>query len=207
MQLEILKREKENLIILTTGVHGIEGYIGSVMLDVFFEEIFTGIDTDKTGVLVVANVNPYGMKYHRRYNENNVDLNRNFIIDWENFDLASNKDYPEVKEFLQPEGKIGNALWHEVGFYLSLAKEALTKGADKVSDALLTGQYEYANGVYYGGTQDEKSTGYLKVIVEVGHSWLDGLVLQLGKPVLWLSTIRAVSFAADSLSSNLSISV
>lgn len=154
--------EKENLIVLTTGVHGMEGYIGSVMLDVFFEEIYPTIDTTKTGILIVANVNPYGMKYMRRYNENNVDLNRNFIIDWDNFDMSSNKDYPEVKDFLQPEGKIGNALWHEAGFYLSLAKEALTKGADKVSDALLTGQYEYPDGVYYGGSGDEKSTSYLK---------------------------------------------
>ena len=156
------KDDKENLIVLTTGVHGMEGYIGSVMLDVFFDEIYPTIDTEDTGILVVANVNPYGMKYMRRYNENNVDLNRNFILDWDSFDMASNKDYPEVKEFLQPEGKIGNALWHEVGFYLSLAKEALTKGADKVSDALLTGQYEYAQGVYYGGNGDEKSTAYLK---------------------------------------------
>ena len=156
------KNENKNLIVLTTGVHGIEGYIGSVMLDVFFEEIYPNIDTNNTGILVLANVNPYGMKYMRRYNENNVDLNRNFILDWNNFDLTSNKDYPEVKEFLQPEGKIGNALWHEVGFYLNLAKEALTKGADKVSDALLTGQYEYAQGVYYGGTGDEISTAYLK---------------------------------------------
>lgn len=165
------KREKENLVILTTGVHGIEGYIGSVMLDVFFEEIYTGLNTETTGVLVVANVNPYGMKYHRRYNENNVDLNRNFILDWENFDLSSNKDYPEVKELLQPEGKIGNALWHEAGFYLGLAKEAITKGASKVSDALLTGQYEYANGVYYGGNGDEKSTTYLKGVF---NDCLDG---------------------------------
>lgn len=156
------KKEKENLIILTTGVHGMEGYIGSVMLDVFFEEIYPTIDTEKTGILVVANVNPYGMKYKRRYNENNVDLNRNFILDWKDFDMSSNKDYPEVKDFLQPEGKIGNALWHEVGFYLNLAKEAITKGADKVSDALLTGQYEYPQGVYYGGSGDEKSTAYLK---------------------------------------------
>ena len=155
-------KEKENLIVLTTGVHGMEGYIGSVMLDVFFDEIYPTIDTENVGVLVVANVNPYGMKYMRRYNENNVDLNRNFIIDWDNFDMTSNKDYPEVKEFLQPEGKIGNALWHEVSFYLNLAKEALTKGADKVSDALLTGQYEYDKGVYYGGNGDEKSTAYLK---------------------------------------------
>lgn len=159
-------KENKNLVVLTTGVHGMEGYIGSVMLDVFFEDLYPTLDTESTGVLVVANVNPYGMKYMRRYNENNVDLNRNFILDWGSFDLSSNKDYPEVKEFLQPEGKIGNALWHEVGFYLNLAKEALTKGADKVSDALLTGQYEYPEGVYYGGKGDEKSTAYLKGVFE-----------------------------------------
>ena len=158
------KKDKENLIVLTTGVHGMEGYIGSVMLDLFFEEIYPTLDTKNTGILILANVNPYGMKYMRRYNENNVDLNRNFILDWNNFDLTSNKDYPEVKDFLQPEGKINNAFWHEVGFYLSLAKEAITKGADKVSDALLTGQYEYAQGVYYGGNGDEKSTTYLKSV-------------------------------------------
>ena len=162
--------EQTNLIVLTTGVHGMEGYIGSVMLDVFFEEIHPTLDAD-TGILVVANVNPYGMKYYRRYNENNVDLNRNFILDWENFDLASNKDYPKVKEFLGPARKIGNALWHEVGFYGSLAKTAITDGADTVSDALLTGQYEYPQGVYYGGVGDEVSTGYLK---DVFAQCLDG---------------------------------
>ncbi len=154
--------EKSNLIVLTTGVHGIEGYIGSVMLDVFFEEIYPDLNTENTGILIVANINPYGMKNYRRYNENNVDLNRNFIEDWENFDLSSNKDYPKVDKFLQPEGKMGNAFWHEVGFYASLAKEAIFTGADTISDALLTGQYEYPEGVYYGGNGDEVSTTYLK---------------------------------------------
>ena len=158
--------EKTNLIILTTGVHGMEGYIGSVMLDVFFQELYPQLDTQDTGILVVANINPYGMKYMRRYNENNVDLNRNFILDWENFDLSSNKEYPLVKNFLQPEGKIGNALWHEAGFYLSLAKTAITDGADTISDALLTGQYEYPQGVYYGGNGDEASTAYQKSVLE-----------------------------------------
>ena len=153
---------KTNLVVLTTGVHGVEGYIGSVMLDVFFREIYPTLDTSDTGVLVVANVNPYGMKNYRRYNENNVDLNRNFILDWENFDLSSNKEYPKVDTFLGPTGKIGNALWHEAGFYLSLGKTAITDGADTISDALLTGQYEYPKGVYYGGTGDEASTRYLK---------------------------------------------
>ena len=155
-------KEPTNLIVLTTGVHGMEGYIGSVMLDVFFEEIYPTIKAENTGVLVVANVNPYGMKHYRRYNENNVDLNRNFILDWEDFDLDSNEKYPQVQSFLEPEGKIGNALWHEVGFYLSLGKEAITSGADTISDALLTGQYRSPNGVYYGGNGDEYSTLYLK---------------------------------------------
>lgn len=154
--------ETTNLILLTTGVHGMEGYIGSAMLDVFFEEVYPTLNRENTGILIVANVNPYGMKYMRRYNENNVDLNRNFIEDWENFDLSSNKEYPKVESFLQPEGKMRNAFWHEVAFYLSLAKEALTVGAGTISDALLTGQYEYAKGVYYGGNGDEKSTTYLK---------------------------------------------
>ena len=154
--------EKTNLVVLTTGVHGMEGYIGSVMLDVFFQEIYPTLDQESTGVLVVANVNPYGMKYYRRYNENNVDLNRNFILDWDTFELSSNQEYPKVDTFLGPTGKIGNALWHEAGFYLSLGKTAITDGAGTISDALLTGQYEYPQGVYYGGTGDEASTVYLK---------------------------------------------
>ena len=154
--------EKTNLIVLTTGVHGMEGYIGATMLDVFFGEVYPALDQEDTGVLVVANVNPYGMKYLRRYNENNVDLNRNFILDWENFDLSSNKEYPKVDTFLGPVGKIGNALWHEAGFYLSLGKTAITDGAGTISDALLTGQYEYPQGVYYGGNGDEASTVFLK---------------------------------------------
>ena len=151
-----------NLVVLTTGVHGIEGYIGAAMLDVFFGEVWPQQNPADTGILVVANVNPYGMKYYRRYNENNVDLNRNFILDWDSFDLSSNKEYPKVDTFLGPTGAIGNGLWHEAAFYLSLGKTAITDGAGTISDALLTGQYEYPQGVYYGGIGDEASTAYLK---------------------------------------------
>jgi len=154
--------KQTNLIVLTTGVHGIEGYIGSVMLDVFWEEIYPELDRENTGVLIVANVNPYGMKYHRRYNENNVDLNRNFILDWDSFDLTVNQDYPLVADFLGPQEAMGNILWHEAGFYGGLVKQVIKNGADTISNALLGGQYEAAEGVYYGGTEDQASTVYLK---------------------------------------------
>ena len=158
--------EKKNLVVITTGVHGIEGYIGSVMVDVFLQEIYPELDKQNTSVLVIANVNPYGMKYHRRYNENNVDLNRNFIIDWKTFDTTVNKDYPKVDKFLGPQKQMGNALWHEAGFYGSMVKEVVANGADAISNALLGGQYEYPEGVYYGGAGDEKSTRYVKTVFE-----------------------------------------
>ena len=159
--------KQTNLIVITTGVHGIEGYIGSVMLDVFWEEIYASeINKANTGVLVVANVNPYGMKYHRRYNENNVDLNRNFILDWNSFDKTVNKDYPKVDSFLGPKDAMGNIIGHELGFYGSLVKEIIEDGADVISNALLGGQYEASEGVYYGGNGDEASTTYLKNVFE-----------------------------------------
>lgn len=160
------QEEQKNLVVLTTGVHGIEGYIGSVMVDAFLQEVYPELDRGNTSVLVIANVNPYGMKYHRRYNENNVDLNRNFILDWKTFDATVNKDYPKVDKFLGPQKKMGNALWHEVGFYASMVKEVVTNGADSISNALLGGQYEYPKGVYYGGAGDEKSTRYVKTVFE-----------------------------------------
>ena len=160
------RSEQKNLIVLTTGVHGSEGYIGSVMLDVFWQEIYPDLNRENTGVLVLANVNPYGMKYHRRYNENNVDLNRNFILDWNSFDITVNKDYPKVDKFLGPQKKMGNALWHEVGFYGSMVKEVVSNGVDAVSNALLGGQYEYPEGVYYGGDGDEQSTAFVKNVFQ-----------------------------------------
>lgn len=160
------QEKQNNLVVLTTGVHGIEGYIGSVMLDVFWQEIYPGLNKADTGVLVIANVNPYGMKYHRRYNENNVDLNRNFILDWDSFDMTVNKDYPKVDKFLGPQKQMNNAFWHEALFYKSMIKEVVTNGADSISNALLGGQYEYPQGVYYGGAGDEKSTSYVKDVFE-----------------------------------------
>ena len=170
--------EQKNLVVLTTGVHGIEGYIGSVMLDVFWQEMYPDLNKENTGVLVIANVNPYGMKHHRRYNENNVDLNRNFIIDWEAFDTTVNKDYPKVDQFLGPQKKMGNALWHEAGFYASMVKEVVANGADSISNALLGGQYEYPQGVYYGGAGDEQSTTYVKDVFEwtLGDSQYENVV-------------------------------
>lgn len=157
-------QEQENLICISTGVHGIEAYIGAVMVEVFIAEILDSIDTTNTGVVIVSNVNPYGVKYARRFNENNIDLNRNFIIDWNTFDISINKDYPLVVDFLEPTKPIKNYFDNEIYFYSKLANQAITNGVATVTNALVGGQYEYPEGVYYGGTEDSASTVYLKRI-------------------------------------------
>ncbi len=152
----------ENLVFISTGVHGIEAYIGNVMVEVFINEILKDLDFTNTGVVIVSNVNPYGVKNGRRFNEDNVDLNRNFIIDWNTFDKSINKDYPKVVSLLEPKNKINNYFSNELNFYSKLAINAVTKGVSTVTNALVSGQYEYPNGVYYGGNSDTISTTYLK---------------------------------------------
>lgn len=157
---------KDNLIVITTGVHGIEGYIGATMLEVFIDNFLPNLDQSNTGVLMITNVNPYGVKHQRRYNENNVDLNRNFIFDWNTFNLNTNTDYPKVQSFLQPPSPIENMTLHEISFLGGILKQVTTNGVSTLSNALLGGQYNAPKGVYYGGTGDEKSTAYIKEVFE-----------------------------------------
>jgi hypothetical protein len=81
-------RQKENLVIISTAEHGIEGYVGAAMLKVFIEEFAPRLDPEHTGLLLVHALNPWGMKHRRKVNENSVDLNRNFVLNG-NFDPGS----------------------------------------------------------------------------------------------------------------------
>lgn len=171
------EKTKDNLIVITTGVHGIEGYIGATMLEVFIDNFLPNLDQNNTGVLMITNINPYGVKHQRRYNENNVDLNRNFIFDWNTFNLNTNTDYPKVQSFLQPTSPIKNMTFHEIGFLGGIIKQVTTNGVSTLSNALLGGQYSASEGVYYGGTGDEKSTAYIKEVFErILHSGYKNII-------------------------------
>jgi len=61
---------------------------------------------------------------------------------------------------------MGNIFWHEAGFYGSMITALLGNGVEAITNALLGGQYEYPEGVYYGGLGDEKSTVYVKEVFE-----------------------------------------
>ena len=56
------------------------------------EEFAPRLEAENTGLLLVHTVNPWGMKNHRRHNENKADINRNIRWD-DNFDPQINPDY------------------------------------------------------------------------------------------------------------------
>ena len=70
--------DAKRTLVLSSGTHGVEGFAGS--------GIQTGLLNGGIGsrlpkgvnLLMIHGVNPFGMAHHRRTNEDNVDLNRNF---------------------------------------------------------------------------------------------------------------------------------
>jgi len=146
-----------HLLICTTGQHGIEGYVGSGMLQILLEEFVPQINPHENGLLLVHAINPWGMKHKRRTNSNNVDLNRNFFwmspggsseASW-NRDI--NPDYVRLEGFLNPVRPLGKLGWSKFLFGLRFFYTVVSKGPTALRNASLLGQYRSRQGVYFGG--------------------------------------------------------
>ena len=75
------------VVVVSSGTHGVEGYFGSAVQLALLEGAWADVDLpDDTGLLLVHAVNPYGFAWNRRVNEDNVDLNRNFLLAAEGFE-------------------------------------------------------------------------------------------------------------------------
>ena len=64
-------------------------------------ELLPELDLSRLSVLMLHAVNPWGYRHRRRVSENNVDLNRNFAVGDELFDLV-NQPYADIDDFLNP---------------------------------------------------------------------------------------------------------
>ena len=144
--------EPKKLLVLSSGVHGVEAFIGSAVQQMFVAEMLPNLDLSTTSVLIVHSVNPWGFRHRRRVSENNVDLNRNFSIERDLFDLV-NEPYADIDEFLNPTEVVTNetvddALTEVVTFALGYDRAELQQ-------AILQGQYQFPSGLYYGGMDFE----------------------------------------------------
>lgn len=149
--------KKENIVLISTAEHGIEGYVGSAMLKLFMDEFAPRLNPENTGLLLVHATNPWGMKHHKRVNANHVDLNRNFVYDG-NFSPQINPAYDTLLEFLSPDRPVRTLSAESLPFYANAIRYMISPGKAKVQEATLLGQHRDAQGVYYGGTEYQEET-------------------------------------------------
>ncbi len=140
------RRNAPNVLVLLSGTHGIEGYCGSgVQIELLRSGIVQQLRPD-VGVLLVHAINPHGFSHGRRVNEDNIDLNRNFV-DFSS-PVPQNPSYSKLHPHLVPEhwDKITRAKAHA-----GLMSFVEVEGEERFSEALAGGQYSHSDGLFYGG--------------------------------------------------------
>jgi hypothetical protein len=149
--------KNDKVLIFTMAEHGIEGYVGSAMLQLFIEKYLPRLDPRTTGLLLVHSINPWGMKHHRRVNADNIDLNRTFL--WNQaIDPTFNPEYDFLNDYIQPEKPVKNLALGNLDFYINLIWKSLLKGFLALKYTLLIGQYRYPRSLYYGGADVPEET-------------------------------------------------
>jgi len=163
------------LFVLTTGLHGIEGYVGAAMLELFVAEFLPRLDPQDTGLLLVHAVNPWGMAHHRRCNASHVDLNRNFVARWEGLHEA-NPEYDRVLALLHRPRPLGSWALANLHFIGGVARLMLELGVSRGRNAILAGQYRHVEGFYFGGNGPQEETQVLMGLMEEALAGYDQIV-------------------------------
>ncbi len=143
-----------NLLIISCGTHGIEGFTGSALQRMIMEKFITPENLEQTGVLFIHALNPYGFNYLRRVTENNIDMNRNCDTSPE---LFSNKNdgYSKLYTFINPDKPASLGSCSNVFFVERAIMKILKATMPVLRQAVLQGQYQYPEGLYFGGKEFE----------------------------------------------------
>jgi hypothetical protein len=132
------------VLVHSSGLHGVEAFAGSAIQLQWLEEGIPSLPED--GAIAVVHVlNPYGMAWLRRFNENNVDLNRNFLGPDEPF-AGAPEGFTDVDWFLNPARPPSRA-----AYYLQAAWLLARYGEESLRQTIAGGQYVNPRGLFFGG--------------------------------------------------------
>ncbi|MCK9920614.1 M14 family metallopeptidase [Frankia sp. AgPm24] len=130
------------VLVLVSGTHGIEGFAGSAcQLRVLRETAWTDLP-----IVFVHALNPFGFAHRRRVNEDNVDINRNFI---DHDQPPAPRGYGELHDALLPGDWEGPA---HAAADTALFAHADRLGLREVQQRITGGQYTHPDGLFYGGS-------------------------------------------------------
>lgn len=150
-------------LLIVSGTHGVEGYCGSALQSHWLHRVADGTIQlpPNTRVVMVHALNPFGFSWVRRTNEDNIDLNRNFL-DWDG-PMPLNEDYDRIAEVLVPHDRTPEGLAAADGALVSWVMDV---GMEVAQQAISGGQYRWPGGVFYGGTEAAWSNLWLRTLFE-----------------------------------------
>ncbi len=139
--------DARRVLVISSGLHGVEGFLGSAVQAALLEEELGGWRPPRGAALVLIHaLNPYGYAWIRRVNEDNVDLNRNFLLPDQAYRGAPER-YPELDPFFNPPRRPSTL----EPFKLKAAALIARNGLAALKETLPVGQYEYPKGLFFGG--------------------------------------------------------
>ena len=151
--------DAEAALVTLSGTHGVEGFFGSATQI----EWLLRDEASKLGGAAAVHIhaiNPYGFAWLRRTNEDNVDLNRNWLDFTQK--VPSSPMYDELADDLCP-ADWSAATQARTG--ARLHAWAAQHGPGKFQTAVSQGQWAHRLGLFYGGTEPSWSRRTLSQIL------------------------------------------
>ncbi|HWM70126.1 MAG TPA: M14 family metallopeptidase [Steroidobacteraceae bacterium] len=150
-----------NVLVTISGTHGVEGFFGSATQIEWLNRASTEPPLpQEVAVVHIHAINPYGFAWLRRTNEDNVDINRNWI-DFKQ-PLPTNPLYNELADDLCPSD------WSQQSQAQTGARMMAWisgHGPAVYQAAVSAGQWQHPSGLFYGGTHPSWSRQTLEAIL------------------------------------------
>ncbi len=143
---ELGPSDATEVVVVLSATHGVEGYCGSALQRHWLEQ-HADQRPAGVGLIMVHALNPFGFAWVRRVNEDNVDLNRNFI-DWSQPPPAT-PEYDRIANLVVPDE------WTEAEqarTFGALLEYVNVVGLERMQAIVSGGQFSDPTGVFYGGT-------------------------------------------------------
>lgn len=161
-------RSKNKILFLVSGTHGVEGYIGSAVQLLFIKEFLPQLDD--VAVCLIHSLDPFGFKYNRRVNENNVDLNRNSVYDERLMLGIPNTSLSNIVSdsllFLKFNKPRKHRMVEALKYYQLVFRSILKSGIKNTIKIGLGGQSSYPKSVGFKGVKLEDSLLHLRSYIE-----------------------------------------
>lgn len=149
-------RTDDKLLIVSSGLHGVEGRFGSAVQIAALER---RVSSPRSGVrwLFLHALNPFGFAWSRRFDAENIDPNRNFLLDGEPY-AGAPETYAALDSLLNPRRPPSRADL----FRVKAAGAILRYGMPALRQAVAGGQYEFPLGLFFGGRGSSETFRFLR---------------------------------------------